>query len=288
MDDKISLKFTAAAAAILISTSCSANELEQENVAASASGNELKVCEDCPTFMKVPEPPSELRSIKYVAKYPITWNDYFVAHDAGACELPTVNRRDQNEVRRRADYFRVDWPASLLRVGDINCYLNWLSKKSGYKFDIPTEAEWEWFALAGSKTLFPWGDELDVSKAAVKGTPQPSERISALTGKSIPILVHGVEVGHFPPNAWGLHDVVGNQFELTSTARSGEIWFVRNKKPKPQKGRVEGLSIVLKGYNWYSQSLTKEGVKKRSSVRLTNDRFSAGPAVRVIILEGDK
>ena len=62
---------------------------------------------------------------------------------------------------------------------------------------LPTEAEWEYAARAGSKTKFPWGDEIDDDFLWYAGN----------SPREIP------HVGKKKPNAWGLYDMMGNVWE---------------------------------------------------------------------------
>ncbi|MFM7071728.1 MAG: SUMF1/EgtB/PvdO family nonheme iron enzyme [Planctomycetota bacterium] len=84
----------------------------------------------------------------------------------------------------------------------------WLSKKEGRVYRLPTDAEWEYMARAGTSTAYPWGDTWVEGKANV--------------GSS------GVQdVGQYAPNGWGVFDSVGNVYEWTedwySPERSGGV-----------------------------------------------------------------
>lgn len=76
-------------------------------------------------------------------------------------------------------------------------FCEWLSKKECRVYRLPTEAEWEYIARAGTSTAYPWGDEWSEGKANV--------------GSS------GVqEVGKYAPNGWSVFDSVGNVWEWTA------------------------------------------------------------------------
>lgn len=80
-----------------------------------------------------------------------------------------------------------------------------LSEKTGRTFRLPTEAEWEYACRAGSTTPFNTGDRITTDQANFDG--QQATRFNPAgeyRGKII-------AVGQFPPNAWGLYDMHGNQ-----------------------------------------------------------------------------
>ena len=113
-----------------------------------------------------------------------------------------------------------DRPLTLLDGVLANDYLVWLSSETGETYRLPSEAEWEYAARAGTTTRFPWGDELGVNRAHCNGcgSPQP--------------VINTVPVGSFDPNAWGLYDVVGNVSEYT-----GDCWH-DNYENAPSDGSV--------------------------------------------------
>jgi len=103
---------------------------------------------------------------------------------------------------------------------DAMAYAQWLSKQTGYTYRLPTEAEWEYAARAGTTTMRYWGD--DPAQAC-----QHANVADQTAKKAFPDwaahpcddrYVNTAPVGSFQPNAWRLHDMLGNVWEWTCSA----------------------------------------------------------------------
>ena len=82
-----------------------------------------------------------------------------------------------------------------------------LREKSGKAYRLLSEAEWEFAARGGTNTPFAGGESLAPTQANFDAsTAAGSKKQGSYEGKS-------VEVGTFPPNPYGLHDMEGNVFE---------------------------------------------------------------------------
>jgi formylglycine-generating enzyme required for sulfatase activity len=113
-----------------------------------------------------------------------------------------------------------DHPVLNVSYADSIVFCDWLSKKEGKKYRLPTEAEWEYAARAGTRTRYFFGDDPeDMAKygntydaSSAKEFPEwKAWAIRADDG-----FAFTAPVGSFKPNAWGLHDVHGNVWEWTS------------------------------------------------------------------------
>jgi formylglycine-generating enzyme required for sulfatase activity len=80
-------------------------------------------------------------------------------------------------------------------------YAEWLSKQTGKRYRLPTEAEWEYAARAGTEAAYWWGNEVGKNHANCAGCGSQWE------GKQT------APVGSFASNPWGLHDTAGNVYE---------------------------------------------------------------------------
>ena len=100
--------------------------------------------------------------------------------------------------RGRRPVINVSW-------GNAKAYAAWLSSETGETYRLPSEAEWEYAARAGTTTKFPWGDEPGLNRLNCSN----SDGCRAC-GESFETTA---PVGSFPPNPWGLHDMHGNVSE---------------------------------------------------------------------------
>jgi formylglycine-generating enzyme required for sulfatase activity len=88
---------------------------------------------------------------------------------------------------------------------DVQDYIHWLSGKTGKKYRLLSEAEWEYAARAGSADTYPWGDTL-THKQANYG----AEKCCSPLAKDEDKWEETSPVGSFPPNKFGLYDMSGN------------------------------------------------------------------------------
>ena len=104
---------------------------------------------------------------------------------------------------------RADRPVVNVSWEDAQSYVSWLSRQTGEEYRLPTEAEWEYAARAGTTTKYSWGDEIGQNRANCEGC---GSRWDA--SETAP-------VGSFPANAWGLHDMHGNVWEWVQDCWNG-------------------------------------------------------------------
>ena len=100
-------------------------------------------------------------------------------------------------------------PATVISVSwdDAQAYVAWLSKKTGRRYRLLSEAEREYVARAGTKTPFWFGKSISPKQANYDGTqPVGYEPPGENRKKPMP-------VDSFAPNPWGLYQVNGNIFE---------------------------------------------------------------------------
>jgi formylglycine-generating enzyme required for sulfatase activity len=132
-------------------------------------------------------------------------------------------------------------PVVNVSVEDARAYLAWLSEKTGATYRLPSEAEWEYAARAGSDGAFYTGDQITTGQANYNGqypynrAPKGQYRSKTTT------------VGSFAANAFGLHDMHGNVREWTQ-----DCWR-SSHSGAPEDGTAVGgacSSQVIKGGSW--------------------------------------
>jgi formylglycine-generating enzyme required for sulfatase activity len=113
-------------------------------------------------------------------------------------------------------------PVACVSWNDVQAYLDWLSRSTGRRYRLPTEAEWEYAARAGSQAAYPWGDDPDAGCPQANGrdlTPWPDggawdQRMNCDDGHFSP-----APVGSYAPNRFGLHEMIGNLSEWVEDCR---------------------------------------------------------------------
>ncbi|WP_156612522.1 formylglycine-generating enzyme family protein [Paramagnetospirillum marisnigri] len=139
-------------------------------------------------------------------------------------------------------------PAINMTWDEARAFARWVARKAGLSCRLPTEAEWEYAARAGTTSGFWWGDKAGGSNAncrdCVAGDPHP----------------YGTKpVGSYKPNPWGLFDMSGNVWEWTA-----DCWSPTHAAPPPNEENCP--EKVVKGGSWYYFS-----AMSRASARAKND-----------------
>lgn len=129
-----------------------------------------------------------------VSKYEISFELY--DHYASLASKPLPN--DRRWGRGRQPVINISWH-------DAMSFAHWLSQQTGQHYRLPTEAEWEYIARAGSADDFWWGQNEPGTRANCR-RGCASDYAGFLSSRTAP-------VGSFPPNAFGVHDTAGNVAE---------------------------------------------------------------------------
>lgn len=141
----------------------------------------------------------------YIGKYEVTFKEY--------------DKFCEDTGRKKPDDYgwgRGDRPVINVSWNDAKAYTSWLSQKTGKTYRLPTEAEWEYVARAGTTTRYSFGD----STSSLSDYAWYYENSNHKTHK----------VGEKKPNPWGLYDIHGNVWEWC------EDWYTDSYKNTPRDG----------------------------------------------------
>ena len=153
-------------------------------------------------------------------------------------------------------------PVVCVSWDDTRAYLEWLSRSTGERYRLPSEAEWEYVARAGTVTARWWGEGESGQCARANGADASaglSWGVACSDGHS-----RTAPVGSYGANAWGLHDVLGNVWEWTGDCWNGSYAGA----PTDGSAREYGdCSVrVLRGGAWYNEpGYLRSAIRGRSS-----------------------
>jgi len=132
-----------------------------------------------------------------------------------------------------------DCPVENVSWNDVQEFIQKLNARGQGTYRLPTEAQWEYAARAGTETAFYFGENLDCSQANF-GNGWSSECEDENPGETM-------KVGSFPANRWGLRDMHGNVWEWTADWRGD---YPAGSVTNPT-GSSSGSSRVVRGGSWF-------------------------------------
>ena len=177
---------------LTVGLSLAASAMGSTHAADMKPGQIIKDCPTCPEMVVIPSgafkmgsdvveamrggemrPEGPIRDVKIpkafaAGKYEVTNKDFgmFITASgykpAESCQVWGGIDVVKGKTWRDPDYGRPpadDEPVVCVTWNDAKAYTAWLSKTTGKKYRLLTEAEWEYTAKAGSKTVWPWGND---------------------------------------------------------------------------------------------------------------------------------
>ena len=161
----------------------------------------------------------------YISRTEVTygqWKQYLA-------ENPTAPKPPESFAKnwRKTD----EYPMSYVTWNEAKAFCDWLTKKSGKKYSLPTEAQWEKAAKGYTHRVYPWGATYDATQS---GTPNTTYAAVAVKATDI--------------SPFGVMDMAGNVFEWCAD------WYdpaAYSKGPDVNPtGPEKGTERVLRGCGW--------------------------------------
>jgi formylglycine-generating enzyme required for sulfatase activity len=181
-----------------------------------------------------------------IGRYPVTVGEFrqFVEATGYKTEAETRNGahvwkdnewKKVKEANWRNPYFpqQDNQPVVCISWNDARAYTEWLTEQTGQQYHLPTEAQWEYAARAGTETDYWWGNGIGENWAncADSGSQWSHKQTSP--------------VGFFEQNPFGLYDTVGNTWEWTCSE------YEEKYSGKEQCCVKSADRFVLRGGSWY-------------------------------------
>lgn len=215
---------------------------------------------------------------------PVTVAEYKACVAAGGCAPPEwLEPGGQHNIETGSSRYYLNLGAAVTGpdqpiVGvshiDATTYAAWLSKKTGHAYRLPSEAEWELAARAGSKTAYWWGDtvpEDGVVRAACEGCGSEWDSKSPAPADA------------FPANPWGLHNVHGNVWQWVadfycedygSGPKDGSPRLTDDCAPVGDRPPARGVRALRGGSSFYPAKAMRSAMRVRNVPEFRN--FSVG------------
>jgi formylglycine-generating enzyme required for sulfatase activity len=144
-----------------------------------------------------------------------------------------------------------DHPVVNVSWNDVVAFCEWLSRKEGVMYRLPTEAEWEYACRAGTTTKYSSGDDPE-GLAAVEnladGTAKAKYPNWTWTSAAQDGFIYTAPVGRYNPNAWGLFDMHGNVSEWCADGYADD--YYKHSPPDDPPGADGAPVRVLRGADW--------------------------------------
>jgi len=177
-----------------------------------------------------------------MGKYEVTFAEYDKFAQA-------TNRKKPDD----SGWARGNNPVIMVSWKDATAYAAWLSQETGKSYRLPTEAEWEYAARAGTITSRYWGNNPDEACRYANlydNTLKKQKKFNWTHHNCNDGYAKTAPVGRFKPNAFGLFDMLGNVGEWVA-----DKWH-DNYNDAPTDGSVWNDEIiryqVLRGGSWYN------------------------------------
>ena len=185
-----------------------------------------------------------------VGVYEVTFAEWDACEGAGGCEGD-----DDRDGTRDWEGYGLRHPAWYVSWDDAQAYVSWLSARTGARYRLLSEAEWEYVARAGTQTARYWGESESGQCRYANGYDLRAQAEALISRDRVPAQCSDgfgdiAPVGSFAPNEFGLYDVLGNVEEWVQ-----DCWYrTYVGAPPPEDGTAsesEDCTLrVLRGGSW--------------------------------------
>jgi formylglycine-generating enzyme required for sulfatase activity len=186
----------------------------------------------------------------WLGKFEVTnaqFRKFRSSHDSGQFEGLSLNGDDQ--------------PVVMVSWNDAKAFCDFLSKATGKQYTLPTEAQWEYACRAGTQTERYWGDDEAsmgryanvadrTAKAKLPQVVKAFEQMKIPFAETDDGYAVSAPVGKFLPNAFDLHDMIGNVWEWCADWYDAS-YYEKSPSRNPT-GPAMGAARVLRGGSWLS------------------------------------
>ena len=156
-----------------------------------------------------------------------------------------------------------DRPVINVSWEDARGYTEWLSERTGQQYRLPSEAEWEYVARAGTQTARYWGETPERQCLFANGYDATGSQEHTFGWEFAPCSdgkAGTAAVKSFDPNGFGLHDMLGNVWEWTQDCWNGN----HSGAPLDGRAREQGVCALrmLRGGSWYNDPASLRAAKR--------------------------
>jgi formylglycine-generating enzyme required for sulfatase activity len=148
-------------------------------------------------------------------------------------------------------------PVTCIHWEQAKAFLEWLilQHKGEYTFRLPTEAEWEYAARAGTQTMRYWGDSSNTACEYANVADQSTQEkypIDQPVHECSDSFAHIAPVGQFKPNDFGLYDMLGNVWEWSEDNYNALFYKQKVASQQNPMYQINDPVHTLRGGGWYS------------------------------------
>ena len=184
-------------------------------------------------------------------------------HTITANEFELFRQDTEWSLRPELLWSKGNYPVINIRSRDAKLYATWLSEQTGEKYRLPTEAEWEYAARAGTSTPFSFGDTVsckDINFDSSFPYNEAKEKKRWYLPRCMPSIAAS-EVGTKPPNTWGLFDMHGNVWEFTDSAWTNSHLGINRDGSTYHS--ANGQWLVTKGGSWFDAAIFSRSAARK-------------------------